>query len=263
MFFARFDIFISMAKSTLILYQPIENFGDKSDYWFSYVDFYERYWGGPTSPFGVWFGNEYDSFRKAISSNLDITEEEIEDCFFMKDKNGRYYIAPLGSMGRSHILFSENIIPLHWFVIFREEERKILYTHWGFNAISYDTRLDSGLKRLKEGEKVIDSVVDKIESNSHIFNRLTGIRTGMRNLYSLLSGFDPSGSVVLNYGEICSFIHPYTIRNENSVKDVWELLTILNSGEIAQAESRLTLLCQKWDDIRRKASGDPEGTTIQ
>jgi hypothetical protein len=252
-----------MANSTLILYEPVENFGNKSDYWFSYIDFYEKYWGGPTSPFGVWFGNEYDSFRKAISSNLDVLEEEIEDCFFMKDKNGRYYIAPLGSKGQSHIFFSENIIPLHWFAIFREEERKILYTHWGFNAISYDTKLDSGLRRLKEGEKVIDSVIDKNESDSHVLNKLAGIRAGMRKLYSLLSGFDPSGSVVLNYGEICSFIHPYTIPNENSAKDMWELLTLLSSGKIADADSRLNILTQKWDDIRRKASGDPGGTTIQ
>lgn len=252
-----------MANSTLILYEPVENFGDKSDYWFSYIDFYEKYWGGPTSPFGVWFGNEYESFRKAISSNLDMLEEEIEDCFFMKDKNGRYYIAPLGSKGQSHIFVSENIIPLHWFVIFREEERKILYTHWGFNAISYDTELDSGLRRLKEAEKVIGSVIDKNEPNSRLLNKLADIRAGMSKLYLLLSGFDPSGSVVLNYGEICSFIHPYTIRNENSVKDVWDLLTLLSSGKIADADSRLSMLTQKWDDIRRKASGDPEGTTIQ
>jgi hypothetical protein len=259
----RFDILISMANSTLIMYEPVENFGDKSDYWYSYIDFYEKYWGGPTSPFGVWFGNEYESFRKAISSNLDLLEEEIEDCFFMKDKDGRYYIAPLGLKGQSHFFVSENIIPLHWFVIFGEEERKILYTHWGFNAISYDTKLDSGLRRLKEGEIVIGSVIDKNGLNSQLLNKLEDIRAGVRKLYSLLSGFDPSGSVVLNYGEICSFIHPYTIRNENSVKDVWDLLTLLSSGKIVDADSRLNMLTQKWDDIRRKASGDPQATTIQ
>jgi len=259
----RFDILISMANSTLILYEAVENFGDKSDYWLSYIDFYEKYWGGPTSPFGVWFGNEYESFRNAISSNLDMLEDQIEDCFFMKDESGRYYIAPLGSKGQSHIFVSENIIPLHWFVIFREEERKILFTHWGFNAISYDTKIDSALRRLKEAEKVIGSVIDKHESSSQLSNKLSDIRAGMRKVYSLLSGFDPSGSVVLNYGELCSFIHPYTIRNENSVKDLWEVLTLLSGGKIADADSRLNMLTQKWDDIRRKATGDPERTTIQ
>ena len=259
----RFDILISMAKSTLILYEPVENFADKSDYWFSYIDFYEKYWGGPTSPFGVWFGNEYENFRRAISSNLDLLEEEIEDCFFMKDENGKYYIAPLGQRGRSHIFFSENIIPLQWFVMFQESERKILYTHWGFNAISYDTKLDLALRRLKQGERVIESAIDNNESNSRILNKLSDFRSGMSDLYSLLSGFDPSGSVVLNYGEICSFIHPYTIRNENSAKDMWDFLTLLRDGKIADADSRLNVLNQKWDDIRRKASGDPTGTTIQ
>ena len=259
----RFDILIAMANSTLIVYEPVENFGDKTDYWFSYVDFYEKYWGGPTSPFGVWFGNEYENFRKAISSNLDMEEEDIEDCFFMKDESGRYYIAPLGSKGQSHIFVSENIIPLHWFVIFRGEERKILYTHWGFNAISYDTKLESGLQRLKEAEKVLGSAIDEYESSSQLLNKLADIKAGVRKLFSLLSGFDPSGSVVLNYGEVCSFIHPYTIRNENSVKDLWDVLTLLGGGGIADADSRLSMLTQKWDDIRRKASGDPERTFIQ
>jgi hypothetical protein len=259
----RFDILISMASSTLIVYEPVENFGDKSDYWFSYIDFYEKYWGGPTSPFGVWFGNEYESFRKAISSNLDIEEEDIEDCFFMKDESGRYYIAPLGSKGQSHIFVSENIIPLHWFVLFRGEERKILYTHWGFNAISYDTKLESGLGRLKEAEKVVGSVIEKNESSSKLLNQLADIKAGVRKLFPLLSRFDPSGSVVLNYGEVCSFIHPYTIRNENSVNDLWDVLSFLSKGEIADADSRLNMLTQKWDDIRRKASGDPERTFIQ
>lgn len=259
----RFDILIAMANSTLIVYEPVENFGDKTDYWFSYVDFYEKYWGGPTSPFGVWFGNEYENFRKAISSNLDMEEEDIEDCFFMKDESGRYYIAPLGSKGQSHIFVSENIIPFQWFVIFRGEERKILYTHWGFNAISYDTRLESGLQRLKEAEKVLGSAIDKYESSSQLLNKLADIKAGVRKLFSLLSGFDPSGSVALNYGEVCSFIHPYTIRNENSVKDLWDVLTLLSGGGIADADSRLHMLTQKWDDIRRKAAGDPERTFIQ
>lgn len=252
-----------MASSTLIVYEPVENFGDKSDYWSSYIDFYEKYWGGPTSPFGVWFGNEYETFRKAISSNLDIEEEEIEDCFFMKDEAGRYYIAPLGSKGRSHIFVSENIIPLQWFVLFRGEERKILYTHWGFNAISYDTKLEIGLRRLKEAEKVLGLVMGDNESGSKVSSRLADIRVGLRKLFSLLTGFDPSGSVVLNYGEVCSFIHPYTIRNENSAKDLWDILTLFNEGEVSDADSRLNVLTQKWDDIRRKASGDPERTVIQ
>lgn len=252
-----------MANSTLIVYEPVENFGQKSDYWLSYIDFYEKYWGGPTSPFGVWFGNEYQTFRKAISENLDILEEEIEDCFFIKDKNGRYYIAPTGSRARSHILVSENFIPLHWFVVFGEEERKILYTHWGFNAISYDTKIDAGLGRLKEGNQLIGAAVDRDKANSAFSKKLALVRDDVKRLHSVLVGFDPSGSVVLNYGEMCSYIHPYSIGKENSVKDMWDLLTLLESGKIADADSRFKMLTEKWDALMQKASGYPQGTTIQ
>ncbi len=83
-----------MAISSILVYEPIDSFRDKKYYWKEYVQFYEQFWGGPTSPYGVWFGNEYEAFRNAISSHLDMDEEEIEDCYFMKDEDGKILRIP-------------------------------------------------------------------------------------------------------------------------------------------------------------------------
>lgn len=244
------------------MYEPLTIITDKSYYWSEYVQFYEKYWGGPTSPFGVWFGNEYESFLTALSSNLGIDKEELEHCFFTKDEEGKYYVAPFSS--KANLFFSENFIPLEWFILFREEDKQTLYTHWGFNALHYDTRISLALERLKKAEIIISEVRDKNE-----FQQLTSapmamnLLQGIAELESWLSGFDPGGFIVLNYGEICSVINPYTLENERSVGETWKFLESLDNGSFAEANSILKVLVQKWEDIRNYASGDVDKSTLQ
>jgi hypothetical protein len=255
-----------MATSSLIVYQPLDTFREKREYWNNYVIFYENYWGGPTSPYGVWFGKEYENFRDALSKHLEIDEEDIEDCFFMKDKEGRYYISPFSSETDSYILYSENYIPLYWFILFEDKERESFYTTWGFAGINYDTRIALGLKRLKEADEILNNLFQKYKGSDlkspHILD-LSEVQTGIANLRAWLIGFDPSAYVVLNYGELCSFIHPYTMKNERSVKEIWDILSLIREGQIEEAQSMLSILVNKWEEIKRKASGDIDRFTVQ
>ncbi|MER3446470.1 MAG: hypothetical protein C4291_06295 [Candidatus Dadabacteria bacterium] len=252
-----------MAHSLLIVYEPLNILIDKRGYWEGYIDFYEKYWGGPTSPFGVWFGQEYETFRKVLSEHMGIDEEEIEDCFFMKDKEG-YYITPLGSKAKSYILSSENYIPIEWFVPFRDEEREFFYTPWGFAGMHYDAKVNLGLKRLREADEIIRMAAEgRRKGWLPIFQRLDDIQVGIIELEKWLSGFDPSGYVLLNYGELSSFIHPYTLKNERSVKEIWDVLSLLEKGQIDKAQLTLNIMVEKWEDIRKKASGDVIKSTIQ
>ena len=152
-----------MAISSLLIYEPIDSFRDKAYYWKEYAKFYEQYWGGPTSPLGVWFGNEYEAFRESLSKHLGMDKEEIEDCYFMKDKEGEYYVAPMYS--KSNSSHSENIIPLDWLLLFSEEERKSLYTHWGFNAIHYDTRIETALGRINKAIQILSNCFENNDAN--------------------------------------------------------------------------------------------------
>jgi hypothetical protein len=252
-----------MAQSLLIVYEPLDLFVEKKSYWDDYVTFYEKYWGGPTSPFGVWFGQEYDTFRKALSEHLGIDEGEIEDCFFMKDKKG-YYITPLGSKAKSYILSSENYIPLEWFVLFKDEERDFFYTPWGFAGMHYDAKINLSLTRLKEASEIIGKAGEGYgKGELPNFQKLDGIRPRIVQLEKWLSGFDPLGYVLLNYGEVSSFIHPYTLKNERSVKEMWDVLSLLREGHIDNAQLALNVIVEKWEDIRKKASGDVSKSTIQ
>jgi len=255
-----------MAISSLIVYQPLDSFMEEKDYWSSYVSFYEQYWGGPTSPYGVWFGQEYENFRRAFSEYLDIEEEEIKDCYFMKDEKGKYYVCPFSSSTKSYILSSENYVPLNWFLLFTDEEREYFFTPWGFAGINYDTKINLAFDRLEEADSILNRAFNKVEQAGlklPFSHELGEIRTGIAGLKNWLSGFDPSGYLVLNYGEISSYIHPYTLKNERSVNDIWQMLSLLREGRVEEAHSLLIVLNEKWEDIRRKASGEIEKLTVQ
>ena len=253
-----------MAISSILIYEPIDSFRDKAYYWREYAKFYEQYWGGPTSPLGVWFGNEYEAFRKSLSAHLEIDIEEIEDCYFMKDKDGNYFVAPMYS--KSNTAHAENIIPLDWFLLFSEEERKSLYTHWGFNAIHYDTTIDTALGRINKAMQILSSCFENNERNklkSLFGDNLTVLTHSLSDLQTWFSGFDPSGFVVLNYGEICSFIHPSTLKNEKSVGEMWDILNLLSQNQLEEASSAIRILFQKWEEIRAQASGDIDKSSLQ
>lgn len=255
-----------MAHSSLIVYEPLDAFIDKREYWNSYVSFYEQYWGGPTSPYGVWFGQEYENFRRALSEHLDIEEEEIRDCYFMKDKKDKYYVCPFGSSAKSCLLNSENYVPLHWLLLFKDDEREFFYTPWGFAGINYDTKINLSFDRLKEAYGILSDVLKKFERTElklPFSHEISEIRVGIGNLKSWLGGFDPSGFLVLNYGEISSYIHPYTLKNERSVNDMWQVLSLMREGRVQDSNSVLMALIEKWADIRRKVSGEIEKFTVQ
>lgn len=253
-----------MAKSTLVLYEPLNGMTDNSYYWSEYVQFYEQYWGGPTSPFGVWFGNEYESFINALSDNLGIAAEEIDHCFFTKDEDGKYYVAPFKS--KANLFFCENFIPLEWFLLFSEEDRQTLYTHWGFNALHYDTRVHTALDRLSEAEGILADVVKgrpgDLDNSAYIYIE-DNLSKGLADLKAWLSGFDPSGFIVLNYGELCSVINPYSLERERSVEEVWKFFRLLDKGNFREAGESLKAFLQKWNDIRSFASGNLDNSTIQ
>lgn len=249
-----------MPSSTLIVYEPLSSFKSREDYWQEYVKYYEKYWGGPTSPFGMWFGNEYAAFKKSIANHLGIGEDEVDDCLFMKDEKGNYFLAPTNNT--NNIFSSENIVPLEWFILVAEDERNDFYSHWGFNSIHYNSKLSDSRKRVNKARTVLEnSVSDNTGGNLSSF--LGEFILSINYIDDMLCGFDCESFLILNYGDICTNIHPYTLKNENSVFDIKNFLDLVTKKNIEEAELKLKLFFQKWDDIRDKCMGIKDNSEIQ
>jgi hypothetical protein len=254
-----------MALSVLMTYEPLDKTGEKYDYWRSYISFYERFKDGPATPNTAWYGSEYDAFRESLSKELGIDKGMIEDCFFMKDDEGKYYLTPVGSKANPNIFSAENFIPLEWFLMYDGTEKKYFLTHTGFgavrqDAIYYKTRVGTALGRLNAAVNDMDAFLASpgAAGSPTLTGILSDLGSGAGNLRHWLSGFDPESFVLLNYGEISSRIDPEHIRTEDSVSELWLVLTLAREGNAEDAEKVLAMLLSRWEAINRSLSPSEE-----
>ena len=77
-----------------------------------------------------------------------------------------------------------------------------------------------------------------------------------------IKGFSDNGIIMLNYGEICNFIEPDSMKNEDSVGEIKKIVEFLNKDDLSSADSSLKLLNFKWFDISSKASGESGNENI-
>ncbi|MEM7009498.1 MAG: hypothetical protein AAF462_10230 [Thermodesulfobacteriota bacterium] len=261
-----------MAISVLMVYQPIESTKDKESYWRSYVDFYEKFWDGPATPQSSWFGRDYEEFRKSLSNHLGLNIKDLQDCFFLKDEDGKYYIVPVGSKVNINLFSAENFIPFEWFLMFSKDEKNYFYTHTGFGAIQHDAiyykgEVNEALKRLTESKANIEIAINSLDpaDSQYLSDALKELGENIENLENWISGFDPKSFIILNYGEICAHIEPNSMKNEDSVTEIHNVLTLAAQGKLDEAQSAFTYLASKWNEIRGAITGDrPESTsTVQ
>ncbi len=246
-------------------YEPLDKTGDRQDYWRSYITFYEKFKDGPATPNSAWYGSEYDAFRESLSKALGIEKRLIEDCFFMKDEEGKYYVTPVGSKANPNIFSAENFIPFEWFLMYDGTEKSYFFTHTGFGAIRqeaiyYKTRVGTALGRLGSAVSDMDSFLVSPESSGRpaLTGILNDLKSGAENLTHWLSGFDPASFVLLNYGEMSNRIDPEAMKNEDSVSELRLALTMAGEGNAEDAEKVLAMVLSKWEAINRSFSPSEE-----
>ncbi len=242
-----------MAQCALMVYETIDSVPGGNEYWREYIRFYEKFWDRPASPKSTWGGAEYDEFRNSLANYLDIGANEIRDCFFSK-KDGRYFVCRLRDRSSFNIVSSEDFIPFEWLIAFDEEKRDFFYTHAGFGAVHHDSifypeNIGTAMERIRTAEKVLEKTGD-IVSKYPEFAKLKDLPRKLSEMNSWLRGFDSDGEIVLNYGEICSFITQDSMKNENSVGDLKRIISGIEKGDFEKAESDLRFLNAKWAEIR-------------
>ncbi|NIP39167.1 MAG: hypothetical protein GWO07_13640 [Candidatus Dadabacteria bacterium] len=258
-----------MANSVLVVYEPLNEVIEKKDYWKKYIDFYEKYWDGPSSFQSVWFGKEFDDFRDALSDHLGMDKEFIEDCFFIKDQDEKYYISPLSENANPYVFSSENYIPPEWFMLFSADDKKLTYTHTGYGAISqdgiyYNTGIKKAAVSIEKAHLIIKNANERSsEAGASIIGILSQLHEGVDNIKSWLENFNQNGKVVLSYGDICTYIPNYSLNGENSVQDIWDILDLIENGNYEEVESRLNIFIVKWKETFSQASEQGNKSTVQ
>lgn len=241
-----------MAKCALMVYEPPDGLPN-GEYWKHYIDFYTKFWDRPASPKSTWWGAEYDEFRKSLASSLGMEPGEIRDCFFKKTDDDKYLVCRIDDTSTLGIVSCENFIPFEWLAAFDEKRRDFFYTHAGFGAIHHDSiyyveNIGTAVKRTEAARGALEKLGEAIPSHPELV-RLKDLGERLADVSRWLEGFDAEGEIVLNYGEICSFITQDSMKNENSVGDLRRIIESIGGGDFKKAETDLTYLNAKWDEI--------------
>lgn len=134
------------------------------------------------------------------------------------------------------------------------------------DGIYNKTILSLGLERMRKAQRIIGNLEERIRSSSTSLpfsQHLSQIQREIRDLEVWLSPFDKDSFVILNYGEICSHIHPQTYKNENTAMEIWEFLSLIDRDKFEEADLKIRLVQQKWKEIRNKTSGEFDKSRLQ
>ena len=219
-----------------MVYQNLKNITEEKEYWDKYIKFHELYWDGPNASQNVFYGNEYEEYRSSLSKYLEVDPDNIKDCLFTKHESGEYYLTPLGVDSDKYIMESENSIPSHWFLLFENSEKKFFYSHAGEGAIQpdgiyYNTDCSLSKKRLNNVKSILENQSSNdIPNEFELFTK--ELAFGLSEIYYWIEKFPDDSMIVLNYAEISSVIHEFTLKNENSVSDLWAIIDLISSNNI-------------------------------
>ncbi|MBT89210.1 MAG: hypothetical protein CMN79_01795 [Spirochaetales bacterium] len=243
-------------KAALFLYHNLENINEDKSYWERYIKFHELYWDGPASSQGVFYGREYEEYRESLSKYLEIEINQIKDCLFTKHDNGKYYVSLLGSDSDKNILEHDNFIPPEWFLLFASSEKRLFYSHAGDGAIHpdgifYSTDSASSKIRLEEVRILLEDLNNE-DIPKDLGVTLKELAFNVSEISFWVSSLPDDSMLVLNYAELNKMIHQLTLKNEDSVQELWLFIKLVKEGDYGAARSCLKVYQHKWDEISEK-----------
>ncbi len=113
-------------------------------------------------------------------------------------------------------------VPVRWFVLFEDEERRLRDVE-GFHRLSYLTTTRRAIRRVERAVPVLRQ------------SELGSLADLVIELHQWLSTFDPGALVELEYGALSSFMTWDEMDDDHSARDIQEALKALGSEEFTRS----------------------------
>ncbi|HZP90769.1 MAG TPA: hypothetical protein VFC04_07210 [Actinomycetota bacterium] len=162
---------------------------------------------------------------------------------FVPDADVRKASRELARMRRRHpnaisfIMQSPWHVPVRWFVLFDDDERR-LTEEYGRHRLRYRT---TARKAMARAERAVPAL------------RRTDLGTIAElivELYEWLSAFDPRSIVELDYGSICDLLSWDELDDDHSARDVQEALRALSSEGLPRSADLYQSVIARWAEVR-------------
>jgi hypothetical protein len=131
-------------------------------------------------------------------------------------------------------------VPIRWFVLFRDEERRIADDELGRSRLTYRTTTRRAIRRAEQ-------VVIPLRRSD-----LGPIGDLIVDLHQWMSVFDPASLVELDYGDLCDFMTWDELDDDHSARDIREALEALEREEYPRAADVYQGVLSRWAEVRSR-----------
>lgn len=131
-------------------------------------------------------------------------------------------------------------VPIPWFVLFDDGERRFLHPPEGTGPrLLYLTTVGTGLQRI---ERVVEAM-EVVEDADELVEDLA-------DLAGWLESFDPRSLLELDYAGLGRMLGAERLEADRSVHEVWSAVEGLESGDLLAAVAYYGALRGRWRDLR-------------
>ena len=146
---------------------------------------------------------------------------------------------------RSHILQAAWHVPLPWFALFEDDERRLLEARPGQpSRLTYQTAMTKARGRVSRALSILQQRMEDAE-----------MVVAAEELRGWLHDFDADSLVQLDYGGLTRAIPFEELAEDHSAAQVWEALEALEEGDLDRSSELYRGLSERWSALRgREAS---------
>jgi hypothetical protein len=166
---------------------------------------------------------------------------------FLPDDHVRKAAKELAKMRRrdpravSCIMQSPWHVPVRWFVLFDDEERRLVEEH-GRHRLLYTTNARRAVRRTERAVPVLRK------------SDLGPVADLIVEMHQWLALFDPRSLVELDYDGLCDLLTWDELDDDHSARDVQEALNLLSSDELPRSAELYQAVISRWAEMRNHES---------
>ncbi|MEX0755194.1 MAG: hypothetical protein WD556_08810 [Actinomycetota bacterium] len=131
-------------------------------------------------------------------------------------------------------------VPVRWFLLFRDEEKRLVERPEGGWHLRYATLQRRATRRAQDAYPVLRRA------------ELGPIADNVLELHEWLTQFDPRSLLELDYDGLCDLMTWDELDDDHSAREIHEAMTTLAAGEYPRAADQYQRVLGRWAEVRSR-----------
>lgn len=133
-------------------------------------------------------------------------------------------------------------VPVRWFVLVEDHERRLMQRPDGSNRLSYWTSLPDAKER---AERALEVLRD---------NELELVADLVEDMVAWLMVFDPRSAVELDYADLSTLLTESELEEDHSARELHGALEALSEGDVDRAGDLYQVVAARWAEAKTRES---------